>query len=146
MTPIELRKALAAFLGDGRFKKFVAAGWRGGRLRFWQQSEWRRFCAARPELNAALADLEVALRICELHGDELQADEVELIHGCVDCARDYIEACKRLFPHAATDPVSTEGARTEGNRIGVWYCPSCRAARAKWTWQRTRARPGGAGG
>ena len=138
MTPVELRKALAAFLGDERFKKFVATGWRGGRLRFWQQQEWRRFCAARPELNVALADLEVAIRVCELHGDELRADEVELFHGCLDYAQDYIDTRNRLFPHAATDPVSTEGVPMAGDRIGVWYCPSCRAAQEKWSARRTR--------
>jgi hypothetical protein len=36
--PIELRNAFAAFLGDKRFAKFVAAGWRRGRLRIGKSS------------------------------------------------------------------------------------------------------------
>jgi hypothetical protein len=135
---IELRKAFAAFLGDERFRKFVATGWRRGRLRFWQEQEWRRFCAARPEINAGFEELGLALRICEVHGDELQADEVELFHGCIDYAQDYIETRNRLFPHAATGPVSTEGATMQGDRIGVWYCPSCRTAEDKWSRRRKR--------
>src|SRR5580704_3529999 len=43
-----------------------------------------------------LDELEVALRICELHGDELQPDEVALFHGCVDQAKQYIETRHRL--------------------------------------------------
>jgi hypothetical protein len=135
---IELRKAFAAFLGEERFRKFVAAGWRRGRLRFWQQKEWHRFCAARRDLKATLDELEVALRICELHGDELQPDEVALFHGCVDQAKQYIETRPRLFPHAAIGPISTEVAPIEGDRIAVWFCPSCRTAEAKWSARRSR--------
>ena len=64
----------------------------------------------------------------ELHGDELQPDEVELFHGCLDYAPDYIETRRRLFPHAVTGPISTEGAPMQGDRIAVLYCPSCRMA------------------
>lgn len=135
---IELRKAFAAFLGDERFTKFVAAGWRRGRLRYWQEQEWRRFCAARPDVRAGLDDLEVALRICELHGDELRPDEVELFHGCLDFAQEYVEMRNRLFPHATSGPVATEGSPMGGDRIGVWYCPSCRSAEEKWNSRRRR--------
>jgi hypothetical protein len=138
MESLELRKAFAAFLGDERFRKFVATGWRRGRLRFWQEQEWRRFCAARPEINAGLEELEVALRICHVHGEELQHDEVELFHGCMDYAPDYWEGRNRLFPHASTGPVSTEGRPMQGDGVAVWYCPSCRAAEAKWKTPRRR--------
>lgn len=136
MEAVELRKAFARFLGEERFRKFVATGWHRGRLRFWQAQEWDRFCSARPELEASLEELEVALRVCEVHGDELQADEVELSHGCIDYAQDYVGTRNRLFPHAATGPVSTEGAPMQGDRIGVWYCPSCRLAEEKWNTSR----------
>jgi hypothetical protein len=135
---IELRNAFAAFLGDERFRKFVATGWRRGQLRFWQQQEWDRFCVARPDLKTSLEELQVALRVCELHGDELQPDEVALFPGCIDYAKEYIETRSRLFPHAATAPISTEGVPMEGDRIAVWYCPSCRRAEEKWSARRSR--------
>jgi hypothetical protein len=44
-----VRRALAAFLGEARFRKFVQQGFRRGRLRYWQEREWSRFTAAQPE-------------------------------------------------------------------------------------------------
>jgi hypothetical protein len=76
--------------------------------------------------------LAVALRICEAHGQELLTDTVEVVRGCVDYADWYIQARNQLFPHAATGPVSTEGAPFEGDRVGVWYCPACRKAEVEW--------------
>ena len=146
MEAIELRTAFTAFLGEERFKKVVATGWP---LRYWQEQEWRRFCSAHPELAVGLDVLEVALRVCEVHGDELQPDEVELYHGCIDYARDYIQTRNRLFPHAVNDPISTEGRPVQADRVGVWYCPACRAAKAQWNarleerWQARHKRPPG---
>lgn len=127
-----LRQALAAFLGEERFRKFVRQGVRRGRLRYWQAQEWARFTAAHPESAVSLEELEAALRVCELHGRELLPDSVGVIRACVDYADGYIEAWNRLFPHAAPGPVSTEGAPFEQNRVDVWYCPVCREARTKW--------------
>jgi len=132
---VELRKAFAAFLGVERFKKFVATGWP---LRFWQEQEWRRFSSTRPEPSPGPDVLQVAIRICELHGDELQPDQVELFHVCMDYARGYIETRNRLFPHANTGPVSDEGAPIQSDRIGVWYCPTCRVAEGNWNTSRKR--------
>jgi hypothetical protein len=120
MEAVELRKAFAAFLGEERFRKFVTTGWP---LRFWQEQEWRRYCSAHPKLALGLDVLEVAIRICEVHGDELQPAEVELFHGGIDYARDYIDTRNRLFPHAANDPVPTEGAVVQRDRVPVWFCP-----------------------
>jgi hypothetical protein len=47
-----LRRALAAFLGE----------------------EWGRFTAAYPQFVVGLEELAVALRVCELHGEELLPD------------------------------------------------------------------------
>jgi hypothetical protein len=129
METVELRRAFAAFLGEERFRKFVATGWP---LRFWQEQEWGRFCSAHAELAPGLDVLEVAIRICHVHGDELQPDDVEVFNGCIDYARDYIDVRKRLFPRAGNDPFSTEGRPVQADRVAVWYCPACRAAKAQW--------------
>ena len=57
-----LRQALAAFLGDERFRKFVGQGCPDGRLRYWQQQEWGRFSAAHPEFAVSLEEIKLALR------------------------------------------------------------------------------------
>jgi hypothetical protein len=135
-----VRQALAAFLGEERLRKFVRQGVGRGRLRFWQEQEWGRFTAAHPEFAVGLEELAVALRVCALHGQELLPDTVEVFHGCRDYADWYIEARNRLFPYAASDPWSTEGAPFEGDRIGVWYCPTCRQAKAEWEARRRTKR------
>ena len=127
MEAAELRKTLAAFVGDERFKKLVRG--RRGCMSFWQEQELRRFIAAHAESGVTPEDVNTALRVCEVHGDELKADEVELFHGCMDYTKEFIETRNRLFPNAATGPVSTEGRPMDGSSIGVWYCPSCRAAK-----------------
>jgi len=132
MEAAELRRAFAQFLGDERFRKFVRTGWQRGRLRYWQEQEWRRFTSLRPDLAVPLAKLEIALRICELHGDELQSGEAQLFHGCIDYTTTYLDQRNRLFPHAENDLVSTEGRPMQGDRIVVWFCPSCRKAKERW--------------
>jgi hypothetical protein len=127
-----LRQALAAFLGEERFRKLIQQGVGQSRLRFWQEQEWERFTLAHPEFAVSLAELAVALRICALHDQELVPDTVEVYHGCRDYANWYIEARNRLFPNAASDPWSSEGAPFERDQIGVWYCPACRQAKGEW--------------
>lgn len=114
MPAVELRKALTAFLGEDRFRKFIAAGLP---LRYWQEREWQRFCSAHPEFAVDRAEMEAAIRICHVHGDELQPDEAELFNGCFDYGQEYIETRNRLFPHAATEPVPTEGMPTQRNAL-----------------------------
>jgi hypothetical protein len=67
-----------------------------------------------------------------LHGLDLQQDTVEVFHGNRDFAQSYISARNRLFPNAASGPVSTEGATFEGDKAEVWYCPACREAESAW--------------
>ncbi len=134
-----LRQALAEFLGDGQYRKFIERGMRRGRLAFWQEQEWNRFSQAPPEFVVSPDELAVALRVCHLHGDELQPDTAEVFHGCRDLAQQYVEARNRLFPHAAEDAVSTEGQPVQGDRIEVWFCPSCRKAAAVWRTKSARA-------
>lgn len=134
----ELRQALAAFLGDAQYRKFVQQGVRRGRLRYWQEEAWGRFAAAHPEMAVGPDELAAALMVCHLHGDPLQPDTAEVFQGCMDLARWYVEARNRLFPLAAQDVVSTEGRPFEGDRVAVLFCPSCRAARAAWESRRQR--------
>jgi len=138
---VALRKALAIFLGNERFHKFVKEGVRGGRLRYWQEKEWFRFVAVHQEFAVSLDELALALRICELHDKELLPDTVEVFHGCIDYADWYTEARNRFFPHAASDSWSTEGAPFEEDCIEVWYCPVCREAKAEWESKRRAKRP-----
>lgn len=132
MDPRTLRHALARFLGPERFRKFVQQGYLRGRLRFWQEQVWEEFVNHHLEWAGALEDLPAAIRICELHGDELCRDTVGVIQGYVDYSQEYVDARNRLFPHAAIGPISTEGGPFEGNQIEVWYCPACRDAYAAW--------------
>lgn len=129
--PATLRRALAAFLGVGRFRKFVQQGCRRGRLRYWQEQEWAKFTAAHAEFAVEIGELELALRICEVHGQELLPDMVKVFRGCVDYTREYTDARKQLFPHAAS-AISAEGVPFEGDRIEVWYCPACRQEETAW--------------
>lgn len=137
-----IRQALCAFLGDEKFRKFVKQGSLRGRLRYWQEQEWCRFTTRHPELAVELPDLIVALRICELHGDELLPDTVPIYHGCVDYTQTYLEVSNRMFPHAAVDPVSTEGGSSQADCAQVWYCPRCRVAQIEWQAKQARTSNG----
>lgn len=132
MTDAMLRQALSSFLGEGRYREFVRKSYRRGRLLYWQEREWARFTAAHPEMAVDFASLQAALRVCHLHGDELQPDVVEVLDACVDLSTSYVEVRNRLFPHAALGPVSTEGRPLEAVRGDVWFCPTCRKAAEDW--------------
>jgi hypothetical protein len=136
----DLRRALAAFLGDGQYRKFVKQGVHRGRLRHWQEEAWGRFTAAYPKFVVGPDELAAAIRVCHLHGDELRPDAAAVFHGCRDLSPRYVEARARLFPNAAQDEVSTEGRPFDGDRLGVWFCPSCRKAWAAWAGPRQTAK------
>jgi hypothetical protein len=127
-----LRRSLAGFLGSDRYRKFIQQGFRHGRLRFWQAREWERFVSAHPESAVSEEELAIALRVCHLHGDELQPDTTGVFRGCRDFAQSYIEARNRLFPNAALDEFSTEGLPFDYDCVDVWFCPSCREAAEAW--------------
>jgi hypothetical protein len=77
---------------------------RGNRLRFWQEQEWERFIAANPEFAVGMDQLAVAIRVCEIHGDELLPVSAKVIHGQVDYADSYEKPRNEQFPHAASQP------------------------------------------
>jgi hypothetical protein len=140
MDAASLRRQLAAFLGDEQFRKFVAEFRRAGRLRFWQEQVWDRFTATHPEHRVSPATLLTALRVCELHGAELLPDEVPVVEGNIDYDQRYLRVRREEFPNAAVGPMYTEGGPPLGPTVGVWYCPDCRKAEARWreVWGRTK--------
>jgi hypothetical protein len=114
METVELRRALAAFLGGDRFRKFVRQGFRKGRLRAWQEQEWNRFTAAHPEFAVGWEELAVALRIGPLPGEGREKDSRSttiaagvvgaIIAGTVHLAVVYV-CCLLYYRH---DPSSGE--------------------------------------
>jgi hypothetical protein len=80
---VALRRVFGVFLGDERFRKFVHQGFRRGRLRYWQEQEWNRFIAVHPEFAISTEELEVALRVCELHGQELSLQPARQVNAVV---------------------------------------------------------------
>jgi hypothetical protein len=131
------RATFRSFLGDERYRKFVAAGTRP-RLKYWQESELAEFFRSHPEHQMDAKELESALSICELHDVLLQSELVDVLDGFVDYSCEYLQAKRDAFPHAAADPISTEGRTDMPARTSVSYCTKCRAARATWVSTRRR--------
>ena len=127
--PVALRTALAAFLGEERFSKFVRQGIKP-RLKFWQEREWEAFAAANPNMQADLSDLVAALRICEVHGLELLPCTVETTEGCILLSQTYLQARAERFPHAAVDRIMVSAGTVQC--MPAWYCPECRVQAAEW--------------
>ena len=136
MDPVLLRQTLAAFLGDDQFRKLVVQHRWAGRLRYWHEEALARFADARPDVGFSPDDLALALRVCEVHGQELLADTVEVCEGCVAFADDYARASRESFPNAMAGPLYTQGAPSRDPH--VWYCPDCRLAEAAWMASRKR--------
>jgi hypothetical protein len=118
MEPLELRKALLSFLGDERFRRFVRQGCRRGKLRYWQEQEWGRFTAARPEFAVGPEVLAAALRLGALPGEGWEKEKrlaiivagvagglaggavhVAIVYGCCLLYVRLHPANGGLFPH-----------------------------------------------
>ncbi|MBB3641461.1 hypothetical protein [Variovorax atrisoli] len=125
------RSEFRTALGEDGYRRFVAAG-TARRLRYWQEVELKKFFALHPERQLDMTQLADALRVCELHDGLLQSEVVEVIDGCIDYSQTYLDARRGTFPHAAADPVSTEGRMDMPTLVSVWYCAACRAARSAW--------------
>lgn len=136
----QLRRALAEFLGQERYRKFIQKAHRNGRLYYWQEREWDRFVEARPEFDVDDEERACCLRVCHLHGDELRPGTVAVFHGCLDWDPAYVEVRNRQFPNTRMDVVSSEGRSFKGDHVEVWFCPSCREARATWEARRQARR------
>ena len=121
----ELRQALASFLGEERFRKFVRVGIRP-RMKFWQEQELELFFSANPELSRDPEDLARALRLCEVHGVDLEPTKVRTTEACLLLSPSYLSARAELFPHACLDEVMVPpGSPKEKSE---WFCPQCRLA------------------
>lgn len=131
VDPAVLRAVLMHDLGEEQFKKFVAGGVRAP-MRFWQEKAWESFKAKHPELAVGDFELEEALRICEVHWQRLERGTVAVIPGHLDLVQDYVNARRRLFPHAAQDPIGAEQLDMPEHLIHTWFCSACREARAAW--------------
>lgn len=123
-----LRRALADQLGAERFRKFVQQFHSAGRLRFWQEQEWERFVATRSEFAVSENELSVALRVCWLHGEELQRESVVASH--LELTEGYLRAVAAEFPCAG--PVWSRGCPLPSPPVDVWVCPACRVTRTAW--------------
>ena len=131
--PRDLRESLADFLGEDRFAKFVRQGVRP-RLKFWQEKDWNAFNAANPDMSSSLEDLEIAIRFCVVHRQELQPCVVEAFDGCILLGQDYLQARATLFPYAAVDRVMVPA--DNAHHIPSWYCSMCRSKAAEWRGER----------
>ena len=99
MDVAALRQALASFLGDERYRKFVKHLSYGQRMRYWQEEAWGQFVSGHPEWAMGEDELRVALRVCWVHGAELLTETLTVVDAVAD------------------------------SRTGVtWYCPDCRQA------------------
>jgi hypothetical protein len=123
----KLRQALSTFLGADWFRGSVQRLWEKGRLRFWQERVWERFVRAHPEFAVGENERAVALRVCWVHGEELQQDAVDIVES--DC---YVRPYRAAFPFAASGPVYVEGAPFSHRAATVWFCPQCRKGAAEW--------------
>src|SRR5262245_41126742 len=135
MDASEFRATFASFAGPDRYRQFVRAlngegRWRG-RFMYWQEELLARFAASIPSANVVFERVEPLLRICELHEVELVADSKAPSRRCRGAVTDYTRAQVERFPNIDCGPV-VMGHRFENFRLGLWFCPACRAAEAKW--------------
>jgi len=126
------RNTFEGFLGTERFVKFVRKG-AVPRLLYWQERDWDRFIEAHPEFSPALPQLEVLLRFCVLHRQDLVQDRIEVFHGTVRYNDAYMAEQNRLFPYANAAPYIAHGRAYPDDTIEVWYCPRCRQLASRYT-------------
>jgi hypothetical protein len=135
MEATAFRRSFAAFAGPERYRQFLRAlnregRWRG-RFLFWQEELLERFAASASVGDVEFEQIESLLRVCELHGDELERDPEGLSQRCRGALTDYTRAQAAWFPNTDCGPV-VMGRRFENFRLGLWFCPACRAAEAEW--------------
>lgn len=128
----QLRRDLAEFLGDGEFRKFVGQLRRASRFLYWQEQALEHFAVLHPGYRIGFDELSAALRICEIHGGELQPDAVEVARGWHIRLKPYQAAKTKLFPNAAFGPVFGSEEKFPDRIARVWYCPACRRAEMEW--------------
>src|SRR5437773_1006300 len=128
MKAAEFRRSFATFAGPERYRQFLRAlnhegRWRG-RFLFWQEELMERFAASALVSDVAFERTEPLLRVCELHGDELEPDLEALSQRCRGAVTDYTRAQFERFPNTDCGPLVL-GQRFDNFRRGLWYCPAC---------------------
>ncbi|WNH54250.1 hypothetical protein [Stenotrophomonas oahuensis] len=138
MTDLNLlRKAFAECLGQERFLKFLAQGFRP-RLKFWQEQEVDRFYATHSSWHHDIHELEAALRFCHVHERDLLPCSLPTFNGCLTLSSTYIRERSAQFPNAAVDArLVPDGGPSS---VKAWYCPECRLALERWHCARRRER------
>ena len=123
-----IRNEFARFVGENEYRRFLAAGVTP-RLRYWQERVMAAFIQASTSLSASPEEVLTALKVCELHGEELVEGTVPGVAAEIDYAPS--DEARTNFPRANADPVGLGSGATEGP-VAVWYCPSCRSSREAW--------------
>jgi len=146
-----LRQALASFLGDERYWKFVKNLNCEG-MRYWMEVAWGRFVSLHPEWAISEPELRVALRVCWMHGVELVPETVKVVKWDAEVSRHFFTTGGYCLPTVAepgeepryivyNGPASgelspcarstalirwTEGCPFPPRTMVVWYCSECR--------------------
>lgn len=141
MIDLQMRLALATFLGEERYRKFLrllnTTCMHRGRLLFWQEDAWKEFVAAHPQWEMNYESLREQLRVCWVHGCELFGTRKRVYGPGVhlNYTREYTEVWSRMFPNSHEDlpeRVTAGGYPLPIELAEVWECPECCKARAKW--------------
>jgi hypothetical protein len=88
-------------------------------------------CSCNSASDLADVDATTPGKICEVHNIPLQEDVVPIRYGLIRPTAAEIEACRKLFPHAAS---WYQGGCVVKKATGarVSFCPKCRKAEAAW--------------
>ena len=126
MNAIEnFRAAFRLHLGDEKYRVFLKHS--SGRRHAWQEEMLGEFFESHPEHRLSDDQLEGALRICEIHGVDLQSEKAKVSFGCPDYTLEYLDDRDRLFPHAGLEPIEDTGDVD----TTIWYCSECRAVQMR---------------
>ncbi|MDY0747756.1 hypothetical protein SNE35_24850 [Paucibacter sp. R3-3] len=123
-----IRAEFQRFVGDKEYRRFLVVGV-SSRLRFWQERLVSAFVQSAAGLSATPEEVVIALRVCEVHGDELIEGSVPGVAAEIDYAPS--DEARTKFPKADSDPVGL-GSGAGERAVPVWYCPSCRRLREAW--------------
>ena len=144
---VAMRAVLAAYLGAERYREFVRQTSRfsrgAGRLRFWQEEAWAEFTRLHPQFAVPFDRLCEALRVCWVHGCELEL-VARVVHAPgvhISYDREYERVWGTLFPYSPPQ-LAESGWPFPAVLAEVESCPECVRARA--TWERQHAEPGAA--
>lgn len=138
MDAQEFRSKLRAFLGEDEYRKLIVYFREKQRMRFYHEKQLAKFINANPQFSLSPSELQVALRVCEIHGDELQWGEANVFQERMDRVQNFMRSRGQLFPHCGTVIVVQEALAIQLMSTQLWLCPTCRKASEEWENPRTR--------